>query len=289
MFLKNSKMSMEKDGKEKTVVEETVTTEVREQPDGSAPASETPTVSRVKRYWSQKYPDKTYETDEEFDGMLADHLESSDSRMKELEGAEETFRSVAMNHPELLDIVEDLADDPEMTLAEAMYNNLGEDEFLPEEGSPDFERMRNARKDRKAKEAEAEAYRKQLAENLKTSEETIQKYFEENEVPEEEQKAIGEFIDDLLAGLVENRITADTMAAFRRARNYERDMAEAEAVGEIKGKNAKIDAERQRKQEETDGLPAPGSAAGVSVKPPVEKDFLDELIDRGNARSNWYK
>lgn len=289
MFLKNSKMSMEKDGKEKTVVEETVTTKVREQPNGSAPASETPAVSRVKSYWSQKYPDKTYETDEEFDGMLADHLESSDSRMKELEGAEETFRSVAINHPELLDIVEDLADDPEMTLAEAMYNNLGEDEFLPEEGSPDFERMRNARKDRKAKEAEAEAYRKQLAENLKTSEETIQKYFEENEVSEEEQKAIGEFIDDLLAGLVENRITADTMAAFRRARNYERDMAEAEAVGEIKGKNAKIDAERQRKQEETDGLPAPGSAAGVSVKPPVEKDFLDELIDRGNARSNWYK
>lgn len=289
MFLKNSKMSMEKDGKEKTVVEETVTTEVKERPEGAAPAPEMPAVSRVKSYWSQKYPDKTYETDEEFDGMLADHLESSDSRMKELEGAEETFRSVAMNHPELLDIVEDLADDPEMTLAEAMYNNLGEDEFLPEEGSPDFERMRNARKDRKAKEAEAEAYRKQLAENLKTSEETIRKYFEENEVSEEEQKAIGEFIDDLLAGLVENRITADTMAAFRRARNYERDMAEAEAVGEIKGKNAKIDAERQRKQEETDGLPAPGSAAGVSVKPPVEKDFLDELIERGNARSNWYK
>jgi hypothetical protein len=279
---------MEKDNKEKALVEETVTTEVTEPAEGNAEEA-TPSVSRVKRYWSQKFPDKTYETDEEFDGMLADHLESSDTRMKELEGAEETFRSVAMNHPELLDIVEDLADDPEMTLAEAMYNNLGEDEFLPEEGSPDFERMRKARKNRKAQEAEAEAYRKQLAENLKTSEETIQKYFEENEVSEEEQKAIGDFIDDLLAGLVENRITADTMAAFRRARNYERDMAEAEAVGEIKGKNAKIDAERQRKKEETDGLPAPGSAAGVSVKPPVEKDFLDELIDRGNARSNWYK
>lgn len=279
---------MEKDEKEKTVVEETVTTEVAD-PAVSAAEETTPTVSRVKTYWSQKFPDKTYETDEEFDGMLADHLESSDTRMQQLEGAEETFRSVAMNHPELLDIVEDLADDPEMTLAEAMYNNLGEDEFLPEEGSPDFERMRNARNARRAKDAETEAYRKQLAENLKTSEETIQRYFDENEVSEEEQKAIGEFIDDLLAGLVENRVTAETMAAFRRARNYERDMAEAEAVGEIKGKNAKIDAERQRKQEETDGLPAPGSAAGVSAQPPVKKDFMDEIIDRGNARNQWFK
>lgn len=278
---------MENNEKEKTMVEETVTTVDTQPVEGVGP--EVPVVGRVKSYWSKKYPEKAYENDEEFDGMLADHLEATDARIEKLEGAEKTFREVAMNHPELLDMVEDLADDPEMTLAEALYNNVDEEEYLPEEGTPDFERMRNARKARKTRNDEAEAYRKQLAENLATSEEVIKKYFAENEVSEEEQKAIGEFIDDLLAGVVENRITADTMAAFRRARNYERDMAEAEAVGQIKGKNAKIDAERQRKQEETDGLPAPGSAAGVSVKPPVEKTFMDEIVERSNKRNDWYK
>ena len=278
---------MENNEKEKTMVEETVTTVDTQPVEGVGP--EVPVVGRVKSYWSKKYPEKAYENDEEFDGMLADHLEATDARIEKLEGAEKTFREVAMNHPELLDMVEDLADDPEMTLAEALYNNVDEEEYLPEEGTPDFERMRNARKARKGRNEEAEAYRKQLAENLATSEEVIKKYFAENEVSEEEQKAIGEFIDDLLAGVVENRITADTMAAFRRARNYERDMAEAEAVGQIKGKNAKIDAERQRKQEETDGLPAPGSAAGVSVKPPVEKTFMDEIVERSNKRNDWYK
>ena len=278
---------MENNEKEKTMVEETVTTVDTQPVEGVGP--EVPVVGRVKSYWSKKYPEKAYGNDEEFDGMLADHLEATDARIEKLEGAEKTFREVAMNHPELLDMVEDLADDPEMTLAEALYNNVDEEEYLPEEGTPDFERMRNARKARKSRNEEAEAYRKQLAENLATSEEVIKKYFAENEVSEEEQKAIGEFIDDLLAGVVENRITADTMAAFRRARNYERDMAEAEAVGQIKGKNAKIDAERQRKQEETDGLPAPGSAAGVSVKPPVEKTFMDEIVERSNKRNDWYK
>ena len=278
---------MENNEKEKTMVEETVTTVDTQPVEGVGP--EVPVVGRVKSYWSKKYPEKAYSNDEEFDGMLADHLEATDARIEKLEGAEKTFREVAMNHPELLDMVEDLADDPEMTLAEALYNNVDEGEYLPEEGTPDFERMRNARKARKGRNEEAEAYRKQLAENLATSEEVIKKYFAENEVSEEEQKAIGEFIDDLLAGVVENRITADTMAAFRRARNYERDMAEAEAVGQIKGKNAKIDAERQRKQEETDGLPAPGSAAGVSVKPPVEKTFMDEIVERSNKRNDWYK
>ena len=278
---------MEHNEKEKTMVEETVTTVDTQPVEGVGP--EVPVVGRVKSYWSKKYPEKAYENDEEFDGMLADHLEATDARIEKLEGAEKTFREVAMNHPELLDMVEDLADDPEMTLAEALYNNVDEEEYLPEEGTPDFERMRKARKARKTRNDEAEAYRKQLAENLATSEEVIKKYFAENEVSEEEQKAIGEFIDDLLAGVVENRITADTMAAFRRARNYERDMAEAEAVGQIKGKNAKIDAERQRKQEETDGLPAPGSAAGVSVKPPVEKTFMDEIVERSNKRNDWYK
>lgn len=279
---------MENNEKEKTLVEETVTKEVKEQPIEGA-GIEVPVVGRVKSYWEKKYPEKTYSSDEEFDGMLADHLEASDARIEKLEGAEQTFRSVAMNHPELLDMVEDLAEDPEMTLAEALYNNVDEEEWLPEEGTPDFERMRKARKARQTRNEETAAYRKQLAENLKTSEEEIKKYFEENNVDEEEQKAIGEFIDALLAGVVENRITADTMAAFRRARNYERDMAEAEEVGQIKGKNAKIDAERQRKQEETDGLPSPGSAAGVSVKPPVEKTFMEEIVDRSNARNNWYK
>ena len=280
---------MEKDEKEKTVVEETVTTEIAEQPTGSPAAPEVPVVGRVKSYWSKKFPEKAYSSDEEFDGMLADHLESSDARIQQLEGAEQTFRSVAINHPELLDMVEDLAEDPEMTLAEALYPHVDEAEFFPEEGDPDFNRMRKAREARKARETEAADYRKKLADNLKTSEEVIKKYFEENEVTEEEQKAIGDFIDELLGGIVENRITADTMAAFRRARNYERDLAEAETVGEIKGKNAKIDAERQRKQEETDGLPAPGSAAGVTAKPPVQKDFMDALIERSNARNNWYK
>lgn len=279
---------MENNEKEKTLVEETVTKEVKEQPIEGA-GIEVPVVGRVKSYWEKKYPEKTYSSDEEFDGMLADHLEASDARIEKLEGAEQTFRSVAMNHPELLDMVEDLAEDPEMTLAEALYNNVDEEEWMPEEGTPDFERMRNARKARQTRNEETAAYRKQLAENLKTSEEEIKKYFEENNVDEEEQKAIGEFIDALLAGVVENRITADTMAAFRRARNYERDMAEAEEVGQIKGKNAKIDAERQRKQEETDGLPSPGSAAGVSVKPPVEKTFMEEIVDRSNARNNWFK
>ena len=278
---------MENNEKEKTMVGETVTTVDTQPVEGVGP--EVPVAGRVKSYWSKKYPEKAYENDEEFDGMLADHLEATDARIEKLEGAEKTFREVAMNHPELLDMVEDLADDPEMTLAEALYNNVDEEEYLPEEGTPDFERMRNARKARKGRNEEAEAYRKQLAENLATSEEVVKKYFAENEVSEEEQKAIGEFIDDLLAGVVENRITADTMAAFRRARNYERDMAEAEAVGQIKGKNAKIDAERQRKQEETDGLPAPGSAAGVSVKPPVEKTFMDEIVERSNKRNDWYK
>lgn len=284
---------MEKDEKEKTTVQETVTTTVAEGSDGGSAASAdgeaAPVASRVKTYWAKKFPGKAYETDEEFDGLLADHLEASDARMQQLEGAEQTFRSVAINHPELLDMVEDLAEDPEMTLAEALYKNVDEEEFLPEEGSPDFERMRQARQSRKTHEAEAAEYRKKLAENLATSEGVIKKYFEENEVSEEEQKAIGEFIDELLGGVVENRITADTMAAFRRARNYERDVAEAEAVGQIKGKNAKVDAERQRKKEETDGLPAPGSAAGVTATPPVKKDFMDELIERSNARNDWYR
>lgn len=287
---------MEKDKKVNEAIEEVQVTEVQETPDAPIEAEvvatseeDVPAVGRVKTFWSKKFPEKTYENDDEFDGMLADYLESSDVRLNRLEEAEKTFRQVASNHPELLDMVEDLADDPDMTLAEALYNHVDDEEWMPEEGAPDFERMRKARQGRKDREKEAAEYRKKLADNLAVSEGVIKKYFEDNEVSEEEQKAIGEFIDELLGGVVENRITPETMDAFRRARNYDRDIAEAKTVGEIKGKNAKIDAERERKKQETDGLPSAGSAAGVKAKAPIERDFLDEVIDRSNARNDWWK
>lgn len=266
--------------------------EVEADPANSASAEEvdrTPQVGRVKAFWAAKFPDRTYATDEEFDGMMADYLEDSDKRLSAHAKAEETFRSVANDHPELLDVIEDLAKDKEMTIIEALYRNVDPDEFLPEEGAPEFDRMRKARSDRMSRQQEAEAFRKKLTENYEKSRGIVSEYFSKNNISPEEQKALGDYIDRVMDDYTRNLITAEVLDAFRRSMNYSKDVASAREVGTIEGKNAKIDAQRQRRAEETDGLPSAGSSAGVSASAPIKKDFLDTILERSEARRNWDK
>ena len=281
---------MEKENKKETpdVVAE-VTTATTD--DGVAKVAEVekPTGGRVKAFWAEKFPDKTYESDEEFDGLLADHLADIDERMRGHETAEQAFREVAKNHPELLDMVEALADDPDMSLAEALYRNVDEDEFFPEEGAPDFERMRNARKERMGRREAAAARSKALADNLAVSEGVVRDWLAKNEMSEDDQKALGNLIDSHLGAYIDNRITPEVLDFYLRAMRYDRDVADAREVGEIKGKNAKIDAERQRRREETDGLPSAGSAAVIKESDPAPKDWFDDVEARANSRLGWYK
>lgn len=260
---------------ETTVVEESKT----------APA----TPGRVKAFWASKFPDKTYGSDEEFDNMLADHLEESDKRLGEYASSEDTFRRVATEHPELLDVVKDLSEDKEMPLIEAIYRNVDPEEFLPEEGEPEFDRMRQARQTRLGRQAEAEEFRKKLENNLEESKKVIQEYFEQRGMPEKDQHALADFIDGIFEQYTQNQITAEILDAFNHARTYNKDVSDAREIGAIEGKNAKIDAQRQRRAEETDGLPSAGSSAGVIASETAPKDFMDDLLEKTSKRRNWMK
>ena len=63
-------------------------------------------------------------------------------------------------------------------------------------------------------------------------------------------------------------------------------MESAREAGAIDAKNARIDAERERAEAETDGLPTGGSAVGVTMPSERDKkDLFDEVRD--NSRKNW--
>lgn len=259
-------------------------------PEGAVETTEVqkPSGGRVKAFWAEKFPDKTYESDAEFDDYLADYLLESEEKMRGHETAEQAFREVARNHPELLDMVEAMADDPDMSLAEALYRNVDEDEYFPEEGSPDFERMRAARKARMDRREADRARAKTLEDNLAASHDVVREWLDKNEMGEDDRKMLGDLIDKHLGAYIDNRITPDLLDFYRRAMYYDKDLADAREVGEIKGKNAKIDAERQRRREETDGLPSAGGAAIAKEINPEPKDWLDETIDHSSRRKNWF-
>ena len=60
----------------------------------------------------------------------------------------------------------------------------------------------------------------------------------------------------------------------------------AREAGAIDAKNARIDAERERAEAETDGLPTGGSAVGVTMPEEIEDEDIFGEVKR-KSRKNW--
>ena len=253
-------------------------------------ATERP-AGRVRAFMLAKFPDRSWEDDAELENGVADWLEEADKSLADYRTADEKIRVIAEKYPEIMAIAEDLAKDPGMPLGVAIRRNIDEDELEVGEDDPGFEQLRKSREERASRRKAREEYQQQLDRNMEASREIVEKYLADNEMSEEEAAALGKYVDDIMEAYLDGRLTVDVLNMFRNAMNYSKDVADAREVGKVEGMNANIDAERQRRQEATDGLPGPGSSTGRIAPPaPAEPgDMIDEILKRNERRYNMLK
>lgn len=284
-----------KDDKEQQVPEtdilEAAATAAKEADEATpVPATERP-AGRVRAFMLAKFPDRPWEDDAELENGVADWLEEADKSLADYRTADEKIRSIAEKYPEIMAIADDLAKNPGMPLGVAIRRNIDEDELEVGEDDPGFEQLRKSREERASRRKAREEYQQQLDRNLEASREIVEKYLADNEMSEEEAAALGKYADDIMEAYLDGRLTVDVLNMFRNAMNYSKDVADAREVGKVEGMNANIDAERQRRQEATDGLPGPGSSTGQIAPPaPAEpSDMIDEILKRNERRYNMLK
>lgn len=284
-----------KDDKEQQVPEtdisEAAATAAKEADEATpVPATERP-AGRVRAFMLAKFPDRPWEDDAELENGVADWLEEADKSLADYRTADEKIRSIAEKYPEIMAIADDLAKNPGMPLGVAIRHNIDEDELEVGEDDPGFEQLRKSWEERASRRKAREEYQQQLDRNLEASREIVEKYLADNEMSEEEAAALGKYVDDIMEAYLDGRLTVDVLNMFRNAMNYSKDVADAREVGKVEGMNANIDAERQRRQEATDGLPGPGSSTGQIAPPaPAEpSDMIDEILKRNERRYNMLK
>lgn len=284
-----------KDDKEQQVPEtdilEAAATAAKEADEATpVPATERP-AGRVRAFMLAKFPDRPWEDDAELENGVADWLEEADKSLADYRTADEKIRSIAEKYPEIMEIADDLAKNPGMPLGVAIRRNIDEDELEVGEDDPGFEQLRKSREERASRRKAREEYQQQLDRNLEASREIVEKYLADNEMSEEEAAALGKYVDDIMEAYLDGRLTVDVLNMFRNAMNYSKDVADAREIGKVEGMNANIDAERQRRQEATDGLPGPGSSTGQIAPPaPAEpSDMIDEILKRNERRYNMLK
>ena len=242
------------------------------QVEGTAPAA----IDSLRAMISEKFG-KQFDTDEEMYAWIHEQL----LQMSDTDGV---VGEILAEYPELYAVIQDLQEGKPLEVALAA--NIDIDSLKPLEGEEmyaDYEAARNARKERKAK---VDEYRATFEKNWEDSNKIIHDFFTEIAFDEEQTNAFLAKIDEMLGNYVNGIVTREFLDVFYRAMNYEQAMESAREAGAIDAKNARIDAERERAEAETDGLPTGGSAVGVTMP---EEEYEDDIFGevKRKSRKNW--
>lgn len=245
------------------------------QVEGTAPAA----IDSLRAMISEKFG-KQFETDEEMYAWIHEQL----LQMSDTDGV---VGEILAEYPELYAVIQDLQEGKPLEVALAA--NIDIDSLKPLEGEEmyaDYEAARNARKERKAK---VDEYRATVEKNWEDSNKVIHDFFNEIAFDEEQTNEFLAKMDEMLGNYVNGIVTREFLDVFYRAMNYEQAMESARAAGAIDAKNARIDAERERAEAETDGLPTGGSAVGVTMpeEEPEPNDLFGD-IERNSRRRQMY-
>lgn len=225
---------------------------------------------------------KTFETDADFEAFVKEKLTENEESLSGYKDADQKILDILDDYPELYAVVQDLIDGKPIEVALAANIDLEDITPLPdEEMYAQYEEAGKARKERKAK---VETLRREFDTNMEASRETIKEYFEEKGLEGDTADDYAAFIDNHIAEYNRGIVTKEFLDLFYKARNYAKDVIEAEEQGAIKGKNAKVDAEREKRATETDGMPVGGSSIGVKEDVPQEDDLFAEISR--NSRRN---
>lgn len=265
----------EKEQPVESVAEITVETQPVENPPVVSQSGET--LETLRAFIADKYGE-TFEDDA---GLLAfirtklDNAASSDSIIGE----------ILAEYPELYAVIQDL--DAGKPFEVALAANIDVDSLKPLEGDDDYAAYEEARQARQTRKKKADDHKARFESNREESLKVISDYFTEKTMDDDAGTAFANYIDSMITDYLDGKVTRDFLEIFYRGMHYSDDVEAARNAGAIDAKNARIDAEREKRAGMTDGMPSAGSAiATPSTSQAVEDNDLFAEIGR-NSRKNW--
>jgi hypothetical protein len=256
-------------------------------PETAAPADTPPPPPKHSEAFRSRiknsHPDIDENDDESFYQKANEELDNLESyRNKNME-ANEALVKIFDAEPQILEVIKDMV--AGASFREALSRHFSPDELTPQEGDPDHEGWKKNSEARDKKRSDMEAYEKTKAENSEFSTKEIQAFAKENNLSDEDAEKflndVGSALDDIYQG----KITKSFLNSMFKALNHEKDVKVAEATGEIKGKNEKIEVQKeQAKKPKGDGLPALGGGEKSSNAEPKKKNWVEETIENEKRR-----
>ena len=190
---------------------------------------------------------------EKFEGYKPDDEEGNSSLLMEYINHNEDQSSKMANalakDPRLAQALADIVSGKRGS-AGALARYFGKDFLSAEEGSPEAEEIAKAEEERKKELDDMDSSKKEYQDNVDASMPAILEYCKEKGCDPDE--FLGKVWDEIVNPIFMGTYSKDLLDKLDKAFNYDKDVNDAMAAGEVKGRNTKIN---KMKEDVGDGLP----------------------------------
>lgn len=199
-----------------------------------------------------KYPEEQFEDDEALFGRISDDYDQHDRDIADYRDREGKFSKMFTSDPRsarLMMAWKD-GDDP----AVALVRLFGEDVKAAIDDPERQEAMAEANKEYMERVAQEEKYEEEYSDNLAASLTELEKAQREQGLSDEQLDQAMEWVIGIAKDAMMGKFAPETIQMAIKAQNYDMDIEEAGAEGEIRGRNHKV-RETLRKPQRGDGTP----------------------------------
>lgn len=224
----------------------------------------------------KKYPDREYADDDALFGQINDDYDQYDRELAGYRDREGKLTDMFTRDPRSAQFITDMAQgkDPWVSL----INRIGIDgvkEMLDDPARMDeFAKSNKEYVDRLAKQKGLE---EEWEKNMRSTLSMLEQKQQEMGLSDEQIDAASDWIKEVANDAVIGVIKPETIDMALKAINHDADIAAADAEGEIRGRNAKVEAQL-RKPRRGDGTPVL-AGANNSPKASRNKGSIFELAD----------
>ena len=224
----------------------------------------------------QKYPEREYADDDALFGQINDDYDEYDKQLSGYKEREQRLTDMFTKDPRSAQFITDMAQgkDPWASL----INRIGIDGVKEMLDDPDkmeeFSRSNKEYVDRMAKQKGLE---EEWEKNMRSTLSMLEQKQQELDLSDEQIDAAADWIKEVTNDAVLGIIKPETIEMALKAINHDADMATAGEEGEIRGRNAKVEA-KLRKPKRGDGTPTLAGANNAPA-PSRHKDSIFDIAD----------
>lgn len=231
----------------------------------------------------ERYPDADPADDTGWEELNTRYMDETDSELAKYKDSESKITELISVYPEFGELVFSMVEG-KMPLRAAIARIFSQEDLIPQSGDDDYEAYKKAYDDRLEQQGKRDARTKEIEENEAASIKTIDQFATDKGLSDDQKESLIELINNHFTELLYKRISTEMLEGFLKQMSFDKAVSDAGKVGEIRGRNANIEAKMtmDKKNKSGDGLPNPGGGGAVNAdKQPKSRNFFD--IDARNG------